>query len=173
MKNANEPMMRWPEDSADADHSFGAVLRFAWWMTRVVAYAIAAAMIIVMLSGCQTLGNQKPPPPKGELCSHNKPAAKANCTSLDNGQAVPSVPIEKTDKWIMFSPATWESIQNYIDALIRALERVGTKTVDVDMGLIAGQKASGYSVPVSIDELKQIRDRIRWLKHQNDRQRRR
>lgn len=85
---------------------------------------LLAALVANASIGCASLSRPgMPPPPKGDLCTHRKSAAVAKCAELGSGAARPSVPIEMTDKWIMFSPFTWESVMNYLMALERAVDQ--------------------------------------------------
>ena len=82
--------------------------------------------------------------------------------------------MEDTDKWYMLRPEGFEALQNYIDALIRALE---SKAVDFEGGEAAiffaansyeeGLRdvlASRAQIAISLAELRKASAHLRWLR---------
>jgi len=132
-------------------------------VTAGALIGLGLGMVILMFTGCSTLGS-KPPPPKGEFCAHNQPEKIAQCADMGNGHATPAVPIDQTDRWIMFSPETWENIQNYIDALKRALDNQSATPTSV-----APQSQGG--VYIRARDVEMIQNRMLWLREQVEVQR--
>ena len=77
----------------------------------------------IFLSSCGSL----PAKPKIEICGHDQPNSQAEC--YDNQtQEYRSIPIESTDRYIMFSPDDWGLILVYIDKLERMLRSKRNKS---------------------------------------------
>lgn len=85
---------------------------------RLMVRAIVLAG--ALLSGC---ASKLPTPPDIELYNHRAEFQRALCTNVKTGKPCPSVPMEETHKWYMLKPTHMEALQNYIDTLIRELER--------------------------------------------------
>jgi|GEM_PF-1588082 len=101
---------------------------------------LGVLMSSFLLSACGSL----PPPPAGDLCVINYPAGRGDCFPLSEGtkredfyyagiktkledpppaRGPIEVPLPEMDKYVSFSPATWENVQNYIDQLIRKAQK--------------------------------------------------
>lgn len=80
---------------------------------------VLLVILVGSLSGC---GHKMPKSPQGQLLIHNQPKGIAVCSDIQNAQKCPPVAIENTHRYVMFSPQTWQAIQNYIDALIRKIK---------------------------------------------------
>lgn len=132
-------------------------------VTVAALIGLGLGMVILMFTGCSTLGS-KPPPPKGQFCAHNQPEKIAQCADLQNGHATPAVPIDQTDRWIMFSPETWENIQNYIDALKRAIDNQSAAPTSV-----TPQSQGG--VYIRARDVEAVQNRMLWLREQVEVQR--
>lgn len=76
--------------------------------------------VSAILSACAGL----PTPPTGKLYLHFGDSAL--CSDIQTGDACPKVPMSQTEKYVMLEPQTWANIQNYIDALLRALQQKGS-----------------------------------------------
>lgn len=88
-------------------------------LSRILLAACASVSL-----GCATLTRPGMPAlPKGLFCAHDQPRGVARCVDLEDPNKKSQVAIPKTDKYIMLPPTTWESFQNYMDALERALEQ--------------------------------------------------
>lgn len=107
-----------------------------------------AVLVGGLSSGCATIGRGQEPKIEGELCTHAARSGLALCSTIQTGQTAPSVPIGQTDKWIMVSPRTWESIQNALDWLRRHQQAGGYSIMAVpdEMG-VSGRQEPGYWVP--------------------------
>lgn len=104
-------------------------------------------------SGCQSLLRPgMPSPPKGELGVHNQPKKLVFLSDLSSSRRIEPISIESTNRWVMFSPTTWESIMNYLNALERAL----------------GEKSG--PVVLSTSEVRQAKEYLRRLKSAADHQ---
>lgn len=121
---------------------------------RLIVYLIA----LVVLSSCRG-SSTLPEAPKGRFCTHAASRYVAVCTDLKTGEVAPFVSIRDTDKWIMFSPSTWTSVQNYIDALIRKVEQ---------KQLMMG---ADDTVAITKQELKDLRDYLKYIREKNTKQR--
>lgn len=107
--------------------------------------------LAVSLSGC---GASLPKPPEGNLYLHWAPNDIALCSDIQSGKTCDPVNIHDTHKWYLFPPKTWESIQNYIDELIR---RVEAKEHELDtMG------TKGYVLTTK--DLQQMKAHLLYLK---------
>lgn len=116
---------------------------------RILLIALA-----VVLSSC---AHKLPKPPQGELCTHYKKSDVAVCNDISTGNHLPDVPIELTDKWIMFSPKTWESVMNYIDALKRKIsdQSVSTQAASNSVRVTANDIAKFKKFLVNLKQLNQ------------------
>lgn len=61
-----------------------------------------------------------PKPPTGKMYLHFHDFAL--CSDLETGDECQKIPMADTENYPMFHPQTWANIQNYIDALIRAVK---------------------------------------------------
>jgi hypothetical protein len=113
---------------------------------------------LAVLSACRG-STSLPDAPKGNFCTHAASRYLAVCTNLKTGEVAPFVSIRDTDKWIMFSPTTWTSIQNYIDALIRKVEQK-------QMMLGADD-----TVVLTKQDLKEIKNYLKYIQDKNKKQR--
>lgn len=125
---------------------------------------IAALALVMSMTGCTSLGGRLPDPPKGQFCSHFQPSAKAVCSDISTNQALPSVPISQTDKWIMIPPQTWEKIQNYIDELILIIEQKSAFGAEVDLMTLQGEGKSSHRVYLTASEIRALQSRIKDLR---------
>jgi hypothetical protein len=73
--------------------------------------------LAVIQTSCVTL----PDPPKGYL--YRRSGDVALCSELGTGATCPMRPLSTLPNVYMISFPTWEEIQNYQDALIRAAKR--------------------------------------------------
>ena len=67
----------------------------------------------ISLSGCAGI----PKPPEGNLYLHF--GQFALCSDMATGLVCDTLPIERTQNFIMLEPETWEALNNYIDELVR------------------------------------------------------
>lgn len=128
----------------------------------LIALVIGSA---ILNFGCATKG--APRPPEFELYMHNQPRGIAQCTRVGGGTCA-SIPMSQTDKFFMVSAGSWEKINNYIDALIRAIEngnmQVGV-TPDVYFAGTYGEAvALGATVPVAVKDVYTFRKGLRGAK---------
>jgi len=72
---------------------------------------------IFLFSSCGTIGNL-PKKPKIEICAHDNANQVAECFDNQN-QEYRSIPIEETDRFIMFSSEDWGFVLLYIDRIER------------------------------------------------------
>jgi hypothetical protein len=79
-------------------------------------------IVLAVISGCAT---GLPKPPKGSFCTHYQERNIALCNDLSSGNPESDVPMHSTDKWIMFSPDTWNNVQDYIDQLKLLIKNQG------------------------------------------------
>lgn len=107
-------------------------------------------VICLSLSGC---ASGLPRPPEFDLYIHNQPRGTALCTHM--GTTCPAIPISATHKFYMLHPRAWESLQNYLDALIRAIEE-GRSFEGIEM-----YGADPGNVPLALGDLKKMRDKVR------------
>lgn len=77
----------------------------------------------IFLSSCGSL----PAKPKIEICNHDKPNLQAECYDNQTGE-YRSIPIESTNKYIMFSPDDWGLVLLYVDKLERRLRGKANKS---------------------------------------------
>ena len=130
-----------------------------------------AGSLVVALSGCQT---GLPKAPDIDLYVHSAASGKALCTDTGTGAGCPSVRMADTDRWYMLTPAGFEALQNYIDALIRAIE---SKAVNFEGGEAAiffaansyeeglsDVLASRAQLAISLAELRKASAHLRWLR---------
>lgn len=80
---------------------------------------LLAVSVAILSLGCMSL----PKPPEGSIYLHSVKTDRALCSDLKTGTTCPALPMSQTDKFYMLAPATWEGVQNYIDALIRLAEK--------------------------------------------------
>jgi hypothetical protein len=71
---------------------------------------------IFLFSSCGSL----PRKPSIDICSHDAPSFEVECYNNQTGN-FKTIPIEKTDKFIMFSPDDWGLVLLYIGKLERRL----------------------------------------------------
>lgn len=87
-----------------------------------------------------------PAKPKGELCTHYASAGVAICNDIPTGHDAPDVIISDTDKWVMFSPQTWQNVMDYIDALKRKAEKTSPGVVSTTPKELAAFKAQAVKL---------------------------
>lgn len=90
---------------------------------------------------------------------HDAAAGLVFRSDLRTGSTLPTLDIRNTDNWIMFPPKTWENVSNYIDELIRRLERKGF-TGDDELFVVVGNE----SVKIKLSDIKKFRDHLRRVK---------
>lgn len=66
--------------------------------------------------------NDLPPKPQGELCTIDLPRQQLICSEIPSDDTTPpkpsrKIPLDLSDKYIAFSPDTWENVVNYIRTL--------------------------------------------------------
>lgn len=101
-----------------------------------------------------------PSPPQGQLCTHDVPDHVALCNDIQTGKVTPEVAENQTDKWIMFSPTTWQNIQNYINQLKQV---AGGKTMSMEN--------NPSKIYITVDDINKIQDYMNSLVTQNNLQR--
>lgn len=71
-------------------------------------------LVALVVSSCVS---KAPKPPTIDIYIHDQVNAVAYGANSD-GEVLRPVAMAQTDNWFMFSPQSWESVQNYVDLLI-------------------------------------------------------
>jgi len=76
-------------------------------------------LLAVFVSSCATQRGIRLPVgyPQGALCTHKADLGIVICTDLETGLPIGPISILETDKWIMFSPGSYQSVKDYMDEL--------------------------------------------------------
>jgi len=80
---------------------------------------------IFTFSSCGSLGNL-PKKPQVEICAHDVPNAQSECYDSQT-EEYRSLPINDTDRYIMYSPDDWGLILLYIEKLERVIKNKKVK----------------------------------------------
>ncbi|XGC82052.1 hypothetical protein ACES2L_06085 [Bdellovibrio bacteriovorus] len=121
---------------------------------------ILPVILVAILSGC---GHKSPKPPTGEFLIHNQPKGVAVCSDIQTAKPCAAVPIEKTHKYIMFHPKTWESIQNYIDALIRKIQE--NNQAEYQLHQTEDRQILASGIYISAPQIKWFKRHLKTLEH--------
>lgn len=111
---------------------------------------LSMMLLVGLVAGLEVGCSSLPPPPEGELFLHRVASKRALCSDLKTGNTCPAVGIESTNNWYMMPPKTFESFQNYIDALVRAVE--------------SGSHLSATQLSINTYELRQFNDHLRFVR---------
>jgi hypothetical protein len=79
-----------------------------------------SVIVMLILTSCGT-SPTVPPAPTISVYLHFAPQRVALCSRSD-GEKCPEIPIWETNNFIMLSPRDWQSVNDYIDALILTIE---------------------------------------------------
>lgn len=99
--------------------------RLPWQISFILLLSIG-------LNGC------KSPGPKGPFCTTSIALSADVCVDIESGATLANVPIDQTDKWVHLPPATWQSIQDYIDYL-RSKSSRGLKIYPEELEMLSNQ----------------------------------
>ena len=101
-------------------------------------------LLIISLTSCKTSGPiSKIPKPQGELCLVSIPDELVICRDVNTKKPTRDYSLAETDKWMTMNLATFNSLNRYIDEIVKALQNKAT--------------------PIEATELKQIQEHLDLL----------
>lgn len=124
---------------------------------------IKLILILISTSFLGCANKDIPQPPPVNIYMHDTDSDSALCSD-SNAHTCAAVPIRSTDKWIMFTPQGFQSLENYIDLLVCKLN-------DACTGMMSAQSTEKKTIKLNEQDLKQARKQIDRIKNTLKRQR--